>query len=125
MNLSDMEILTSQTLKQIYRSMSAERAKSLMAWLDRIPPEEREKRRMAYEKEQKRLAAIEAAKTPAQRLKEKQAACTHHFDKLDKNPRFVRCTGCNLRLSKHAALWYHAGYDDGYQKRGQHETDEE
>jgi hypothetical protein len=62
--------------------------------------------------EEARLAAIEAAKTPAQRLKEKQARCTHQFDKLASR-RMAQCIHCDFQLNRTAALWYHAGLDDG------------
>jgi hypothetical protein len=76
--------------------------------------------------EEARLAAIEAAKTPAQRLKEKQAACDHEF--RDGNARSV-CHICKLSVPKIFAAGYNmghnVGYDAGYQERGQHDSDEE
>ncbi len=76
--------------------------------------------------EQARLAAIEAAKTPAQKLKEKQDACTHEFEL---HLRMTPCIRCNLKVTRDYARGYMAGkaagYEAGYQERGQHDTDEE
>lgn len=62
-------------------------------------PEERER----WAKERERLAAIEAAKSPEQKLREKQEACSHDFNK--KNV----CEHCKLEASADFVRGYELG----------------
>ncbi len=111
--IEDFRELVSTTLKELGRLYYANIAADLKAhqklYESLVPPEERERRHKAYEKEQDRLAAIEAAKTPKQRLREKQAACRHNFVKRGWKR---RCKICNLVVSSAAQR----AYEDGFQK---------
>lgn len=76
-----------------------------------IGDEEYERRHKQYEAEQTRLAAIEAAKSPAQKRRERQAKCRHEFRVV--NHRYV-CRRCEKRVSQSFALGYAAGHEAGY-----------
>ena len=62
--------------------------------------------------EQARLAAIEAAKSPAQKLREKQAACDHEF--YEKHIYRQKCAICKKLYSGAAIKAYQEGHDKGY-----------
>lgn len=97
-------------------------------------PEEMAKDDARRQKERDRLAAIEAAKTPAQRMKEKQERCDHEFTNIPlrgeiRDPVRPHCMLCGLKVSASFARGYAAGHrmghDAGYHERGQHDTDQE
>lgn len=70
-------------------------------------------------KERDRLAAIEAAKSPAQKLKEKQEACDHEFVRTTAyvtktREKLLRCKKCKLISTESYVNGYRAGHDKGY-----------
>jgi flagellar biosynthesis/type III secretory pathway protein FliH len=76
-------------------------------------PEAIAKYEAAQKAERDRLAAIEAAKSPAQRLKEKQEACSHEFPRVMATNR-VKCRNCGFTVTRQFAKGYNMGHSDGY-----------
>ncbi len=105
--MSEWAKLTSTSIKSYMEGWveSLDRRNRLLNLLDTRSPEEKQRAREKYEAEQARLAAAEAAKTPAQRLREQQERCHHDF-------RGTQCRICHKR----ATAAFVKGYADGFEK---------
>jgi hypothetical protein len=117
---ADWQSLVNTTIKNYFREVIIHdvehHAKLMHFFAGRRTPEEIaawEKDAMKRHKaEQKRRADIEAAKSPAQKLKEKQDACDHEFI-VPLRPK-PKCTKCKLVVSRDFASGYMSGHDKGH-----------
>ncbi len=127
--MANWQKLVGTTIKDYMRSTESllQNQQKVFAILMRETPEKTAKRLADYKKERDRLDAIEAAKSPAQKLREKQAACEHMFGALPEpgaiyDPKRPECHVCGLKVSMSFARGYQEGHDKGYEA-GQQSVD--